>query len=470
MPITLSTNRIQIKGNDSFIPIGALSEVTSVTNYISPEYFGAVGDGIVDDTSAWQRAVNSGMNVVALSKHYKCGEISVTKNIVIDCNGADFNCTGALLFNIHGTIKATLTGQPNYDMNEVGYQITDNQYSDYSGFAMLQGTNNFDESRTYYYGGFVCTFHDGIMEGSYPVDVTNGTDNNTLLIVDPITATLKRIGSVTHPSGGYPYSIKVSYGFNCTIEDVNAVGMNSYMFIELYRCLNCQCRNIKLSGAYGTTGTNSYVIAFDDSSFCTVRDSYIYNKYWHCITTGNQYLCYRNKIENCVLLSDSGVACADHSNGVGTIVKDCNTASVLIGYQGIVENSIIVSQKTSNKACLVYIGTPTDERLVGATVKNVQFIPDQTCTTCGITVNSFPQESGKTFYVDSINIENVEIVSEDVNGKVWFGFGSETGGTKRWVVKNLKFNNCNIPIDLSCTNPYADLTNMVAKKAVYETV
>ena len=469
MPVTLNVNALKFKDGNSFIPIGAVDSSCEI-GFTSPEFFGAIGDGVADDTAAWQAAVDSGMNVRAFHKAYKCGKITVTKNITIDCNDADFSCMGTELFEINGEVKATLTGQPNYSANQVGYSLTSTGYRDYTGYAMLQGTNNFDESRLYYYGGFVCTFRNGVMDGAYPVDARNGTNNLTVLIIEPVTVNLKNVGTITHPSGGYPYSIKITYGYGCVVENVKATKLESYTFIALNNCLKCTCRNIHFSGEYGTTGTASYVVAFLNSSYCVLRDSHIYNKFWHCFTTGANYLCYRNLVENCVLLNDTGYAADDHENGVGTIYRDCTVAGFAPGMQAVIENCIVLSNKNADKRCAIYTKHPTDQSLAGVTIADVLFVPDDDCSVCGICLNTYPQQTGKTYYVDNVKVERCRVNSDTVTGKVWFGFGADTGAQKNWVIGNLMFNDVDLTIDLTCTNPYADTSNMVAKQAVYEDV
>jgi len=472
MPIEIKKSAVYLRDGDSYFPVDVFSGDGSGwagRDYASPEMFGAVGDGITDDTAAWQAAVDSGRNVRALNKKYKCGQIDVTKSIVIDCGGATFNCTGTKLFNCAGTVTKTLTSQPDYTANEKGYTILSNTDAEYTGFAMLKGTNQFVESRTYYYGGFVCSFNNGEMTDSYPIDV----EETSILLIDPITVNIKNIGDIIYSgsSASNKNWITITYGVNCVVEKFNTKVNDFYTFIDFKQCLNCECRNLYIVGEVGTTGTNSYLIAFSDSSFCSIKDSYLYNRYWHCATTGANYLCYRNLIQNCVMQNDTGYGYDDHDNGIGTILRDCTIAGCVVGPQSTVENVDLMSIKTSSKQCMLYITQPTNESLAGATVSNVTFRPDDDCTSCGIVINAYPQGvTGKTFYVDGIKIDRAKCTNRAITCGFRFGFRLDSTNDKYWVVKNLTFSNCDIVIDLSNTNPYADFSNMVAKKAVYEAV
>lgn len=413
--------------------------------FVTPEMFGAIGNGINDDTQAWQDAVDSGFNVIATKKIYKCGEIEVTNNIEIDFNGANFICTNATFLHCHGEVITTLKNQNNYDANDSLYSIIDEDYSAYTGFAMLKGTNNFEESRSYYIGGFVCTFKNGFMNGSYPISVTK-EDGIDIDIIDPITVRLFNLGKVTHDitSGD---SIIIEYGINCLIENVNADSVSKYVFINLKRSLNCVCNQINAAGILGSRGTNSYLIALSDSSYCVVENSYLYNKYWHAVTTGANYLCFHNMVLNSKLFSDA-IAYCDHENAKNTIIKNCVVSTAGISGMGVIEDTVVIANgRPSNYECGIGIYPASDPGSTGATVRNIKLIPHKNSTESlvGITIGTFPQVTGRTYYIDNIQIENVETIDDHV-GQLRFTFTAST--VNNYVGKSIKINNTNLHITL----------------------
>lgn len=119
MPITLKTNAIEFKGDDSYIST-ALLEHTTIINpkgYVTPEVYGAVGNGIADDTQAWKDAIASNQIILA-TKTYLCSEPLELNN--------DVYCVGKIVNNTTDGIKIDSKGNHTYVINVECSSVIDN--------------------------------------------------------------------------------------------------------------------------------------------------------------------------------------------------------------------------------------------------------------------------------------------------------------------------------------------------------
>ena len=73
--------------------VDALNEVDgnlkNITAYVTPQMYGAIGDGVTDDTSAIRQALNSGMNVI-----FPFGTYLISDEIDIEPAGVNYSQTG----------------------------------------------------------------------------------------------------------------------------------------------------------------------------------------------------------------------------------------------------------------------------------------------------------------------------------------------------------------------------------------
>lgn len=109
--------------------VSAINELVSINNnnkyYVTPEEFGAVGDGSTDDTTALQSAIDSGYPVILKEKKYR-----ITDTLIVDISKASLRGTSARskIYADFSTSKpaiqiyTTATGSV-FDMSEEDVQI-----------------------------------------------------------------------------------------------------------------------------------------------------------------------------------------------------------------------------------------------------------------------------------------------------------------------------------------------------------
>lgn len=395
--------------------------------FVTPEMFGAKGDGITDDTAAWQAAVNSGRNVKApKGMIYKIGKVTITTNIDIDCGMSKFIQTASEMFYAEGTVETTPGTTGDYTHYDSGYVLNDPNKPDYTGYAFLQGTNSLDLSRVYYKSGFPASFINGYMVEAYPVDVTN----ITVTYYSPITVNISNILDIVADDAvkdlANCYSIHIKYGINCCVRNVIASNVHIYMLINIDRCLNTVVDQIFThSNAINATG-NSYHIALMDSCFSNVTNCKLNNDNWHCITTGGSALVYKTIIRDCVLNSNLIYAYCDHPNAIDTVIDNVTaTFGLSISQNGEIRNcSIYAHDDSSNYGVTKIALYPSNfDHLGRFTIENVTMIGNANTLdgSSGVdVVNSLGLDGvDSERYVNEIRLNNVFVL--DPTGTKTFG-------------------------------------------------
>lgn len=410
---------------------------------VTPEMFGAYGDGVHDDTNAWNAAVGVKRGVKAFEKTYLTSKISVTDNITIDCGNAKFVCSGDTLFDIKGELVTSLANENNYTADDTDYSISNTDYLTYSGFAFVHGDNNFQESRDYYYGGFVCSFYKGKIEGSYPIPVTN----TVIDIINPITATLKNIKDITHNTPtDTTQSIVVKYGVGCNLENIAIKKADSFIDIHVDKSIDVVMNRLNIEHESTVYGNVNYIVYVGDSSFTKVTNSYLRNKNWHAWTTSGNYLCYKNGVEDSQLFSSDQNALEDHDNALGTYVNNCTCACIMVSGLSVVKNCTIVNNKASSKKCYVRTIPVSIEKNAIYTIENNIFAPDSDVSYpyCGVMIYGSPVSVGHTYYTKQITIRDCR-VANDVRCCL-YAATSDTGGT--YYIEKVVVDNCTMDISL----------------------
>lgn len=371
--------------------------VFSQYDYVTPEMYGAIGDGVTDDTSAWQAAVNSGKKVRAASSKYRCGTIYVTTDADIDCNNAEFSCKDVTLFDCRGTSESGTT-EADYTANG-DYTLTDT----FTGIAYISGTNNVFKHRSYYRGGSVEHFHDGKLDTQIPIDITGVT----VYRLNTIQVNIRNIANVVFDGAN---SLRIIYQEYCAYSVIENVNMTSlcYSVVNFDRCFKCTYRDSHFdTPQYHTYGDYYYPVAIYDSCYTTIENIHGHNVGWHCITTSGQTLCRGTKVVNCELYCDYPIpAYGDHPNGVETTITGSTLSSAGLGPLGRLTNCDIVCCK-ENDMCHVNLSVCSVDGLGVHTIESCRFYP-QNSQYAAVRILCDPNDEGLSYdyYYNHLAVSN----------------------------------------------------------------
>lgn len=375
---------------------------------VTPEMFGAYGDGTHDDSASWNKAVSVKRDVKAFEKTYLTGKIEVTDNIDIDFGKASFICSDDVLLDIHGEVVTSLANENDYTANDTDYAIVGAGYTSYSGMGFVRGTNNPFPERDYYRGGFACTFTDGKIDAGYPVQVS-GT---AIDIITPISCNIKNIGDIAHQTTTInTRSIVFTYAKGCNISNITVKDADTYIDINIMKSLNVTMDNINIRHEAEIDNSKiTYIVEVEDSCFTTLQNSYLVNKWWHCWTTGSVYLCYRNTVKDSTLLTNEQYAILDHSDTYGTTVTNVTATGICVQGLSLIDGCTILSNKDSHKLCQIMLAPSAHKESAKYTVKNIYFEADPGISNnyLGITIGNYPQITGNTYYVDNLYVQNIK--------------------------------------------------------------
>lgn len=321
--------------------------------------YGAVGDGVTDDSAAIQRAVNANYKVYFESdKTYYIGSAVVITHDTYLCGGKNTIIktktpqSGTINngFYIRGSLKKTTSLTTDYTSDGLtdnsGNRFTLSSMSDVNigDIMIITATDqHYSYNRPYYYLGGTLLISDKDDDYIYtsdalPWDIEN-TQNVTVKIYSAPTAIVENLHfqSDLNSSGTYTYLVSFYYCKNSIIRNCNITEMDNGFKAE--NCVNTLIENVTTSKTpdMGQYLHDHYGIAIYSCSNTTVR-KVMAESGNACVDLSGTIPNINTWIKECSLFGSNRVnGFGMHENAYNTVLEDCVIGGA-IGYGTMVIN------------------------------------------------------------------------------------------------------------------------------------
>lgn len=276
-------------------------KLKTVNDYVTPEMYGAKGDGVTDDSLAVNEAFAKGTVCLKRGAVYKCSDINVVSNSVIIGNGATIDSGNKSGFIIEKTVHDVLITDINFESE---FTVGDTETAS-NTCILIKASNTTEEYEAYNIEISRCKFNCGVF-GIAATSVQN------LHIHD-----CEFYGAVYRPednAGGY--AILTQSCSNVTIERCYfQLGKYSrhdiYVSVSQTKTANISSRNYRISNCFSDKSliTENVGDAFFSSTIASVVVRSIYN-FW---------------IENYRLYNGTGLIFFNTTDGavVNATIRNC---------------------------------------------------------------------------------------------------------------------------------------------------
>lgn len=328
---------------------------------VSAKDFGAVGDGVADDTNALQKAINAATHtlIVPNGTYKTSGTLVINKSIEIDFCGSTIYTSAATAFLSEGTLTATTTAVSYTNATDKNSIVVDNASSFVVGDIInVVSSELFDTSRTYYYKGGSAIITDVIGNRVYFGLAGFGYDIGGSIVVknySPLTVQIKNI-KLLESTAALSASL---FGFSFAYHKHSAVSnVTTNLFqnhIQFKRCVGVTIENCETRRALNSPSDPWDGYGFIDYS-CngTIISNCVTSTGQHGVTTGGQEVVYNFSLLNSVIKAERfGLGFGPHENLMRCKVDNCDLfGAVLAGQVHISKSKFIAMYGRSDSVTL----------------------------------------------------------------------------------------------------------------------
>ena len=307
-----------------------------LAQYVSVKDFGAVGDGVTDDTTAITNAIvaanNIGGGVVTFpAGNYICKNVPLLSNVTIEASGATITKKSDALdtepiFNANGSVSSTVTTlTANALLNATSIAVTstsgfaagdlvlvysnDYAYSTYGRNQEMQKIKSISGNTIYFYGGLIGAY---LTSSSASVAIVNAIQN---CHIDG--------GTYVIASGTKGGGFQFNYGYGCSIKNVDLSGMDYYGGILLQRSAFVEISDNFIHDGQNSAlgGDQGFPLYCDESTQnVTITGNRFKNYNQISLTNGSKFIVFDGN--DCSGIWDSGIN--THGAGVYNVIISNN--------------------------------------------------------------------------------------------------------------------------------------------------
>lgn len=362
-----SVDASQVSYNPPFVGGAATNVEDKLAQIVSVKDFGAVGDGIADDTTAIQNAIDE-VILTGQKLYVPAGTYLITTPLVangslkifgdgassvLDCSALAAS-TNAL--TIQGSLSATTTIMTAFPaLNARTISVASSTGFAYGDMIQITSTQPFStQDPTYLKGelGFVQSVGSGTitLNAGLKDTYTSGTVTVRKInaIENPMVADLKLVGAgTTNPN----YGLVVNYAKHPVCQNVHLVDFEDQGFAYSY-CDSGSIANCKVENCSGIANGVGYAFGLDLlTQFSHVTDcfaSYVSCGFstggslpvWNCVVDGNSF--YGGNSTRPMIQT--------HINGANIVISNNTVSSGQIGIGVFARGNLITGNNVSNQA------------------------------------------------------------------------------------------------------------------------